>query len=51
MEAIKRHGLLIGIMLFIDRNFYREHKFASLYYPLIEDENFILLLDDAFYLK
>lgn len=51
LKAIERYGLFIGILFFIDRNFYREHKFAFLYYPLIENEDFILLLDDHFYLE
>lgn len=47
-EAVERHGAA-GLLLFIDRYFYREHAFAFTHYPLRLLHGGYLKLDDALY--
>jgi putative component of membrane protein insertase Oxa1/YidC/SpoIIIJ protein YidD len=48
--AIRKYGWFKGIILFIDRNFYRENFSAWFNYPLKERSNGVLKLDDSYYL-
>lgn len=48
--AIEKHGLIIGICYFIDRNFYRENISCYYHYELRENKEGILKLDDSYYL-
>jgi putative component of membrane protein insertase Oxa1/YidC/SpoIIIJ protein YidD len=48
--SIKKHGLILGICYFIDRNFYRENISSNYQYGLRETEYGILKLDDSFYI-
>jgi hypothetical protein len=48
--AVKRYGVIKGVALFVDRNFYRENIAIFYYYPLVEDNNCLLKLDDAYFL-
>ncbi len=49
-EAIRRHGFFIGLMLFIDRNLYRENPQMYQFYDLVSVGPGILKLDDRFFL-
>lgn len=49
-QAIDKFGLPMGILLFIDRNFYRENIAAFKHYELREDGSGRLRLDDSFYI-
>ena len=49
-QAIKKYGLVLGISVFIDRYFYREHPGSFWHYGLKESENGVLKLDDSFFL-
>ncbi len=48
-EAVERHGA-VGLLLFIDRYFYREHAFAFNHYPFRILHGGFLKLDDTPYL-
>jgi putative component of membrane protein insertase Oxa1/YidC/SpoIIIJ protein YidD len=50
LEAIKRHGFLVGLCMFVDRNLYRENPGAYAAYDLIETSAGALKLDDRFFL-
>jgi len=49
-QAINRHGLIVGIAFFIDRNLYRENIESHLHYQLRETQFGVLKLDDSYYL-
>ena len=52
-RAIRTHGFLSGIGLFVDRHFFREHPGASLYYGLQETmrgSRVKLKLNDSYFL-
>jgi len=49
-KAIDEKGVILGIAYFIDRNLYREHRFARGYYPLVVNPDESLKLSDSFYL-
>jgi hypothetical protein len=49
-RSIERHGLVLGLVRFVDRFCFREHTAASLYYPLAVSSDGALRLDDAFFL-
>jgi putative component of membrane protein insertase Oxa1/YidC/SpoIIIJ protein YidD len=49
-HAIEKYGPYLGVCLFIDRTFYRENPGAYFYYPLKENKEGNLKLDDSFYL-
>jgi putative component of membrane protein insertase Oxa1/YidC/SpoIIIJ protein YidD len=49
-QAIEKYGPYLGVCLFIDRTFYRENPGAYFYYPLKENQEGNLKLDDSFYL-
>jgi putative component of membrane protein insertase Oxa1/YidC/SpoIIIJ protein YidD len=49
-RAIRKHGMLIGIAYFIDRNLYREHPAMFNYYSLKERQDGVLKLDDSAFL-
>jgi len=48
-QAIEKYGPYIGICIFIDRTFYRENPGAYFYYPLKENQEGSLKLDDSKY--
>lgn len=50
-QAIAKYGLIVGISVFIDRNFYREHVACYRYYELRETSLGTLKLDDSYYLE
>ena len=47
--SVKKHGLLIGLCMFIDRNLYREN-FAAQYHYLLKNKNGELKYDDSIFL-
>ena len=49
-RAVERHGLLVGVCLFIDRNLYRENAGMVARYSLVEGADGALRLDDGFFL-
>ena len=49
-RAILRHGFVLGLALYIDRNLYRENSTTHWYYPYRETGAGVLKLDDGFYL-
>lgn len=49
-RAILKHGLVLGLALYIDRNLYRENSTTHWYYPYREAGAGLLKLDDGFYL-
>lgn len=49
-QALRKHGLILGICFFIDRHFYRENATAYFHYELRETKTGVLKLDDSFYL-
>ncbi len=49
-HAINHYGLVIGMALFIDRNFYRENVGSHLHYTYRETNSGVLKLDDSNYL-
>ena len=50
-KSILQDGFLFGTSKFIDRYYFREHKYAWLYYPRVETADGILRLDDSYYLS
>ncbi len=50
-QSISRQGFLVGMLLFIDRYYYRENISAPYNYPLYENEEGVLKLNDDYYLK
>ena len=48
--AVQRHGLLGAACLFIDRNLYRENPGMGARYPLVEQADGTLKLDDRFFI-
>lgn len=50
-RAILKHGLVLGLALYIDRNLYRENSTTHWYYPYRETGAGVLKLDDGFYLS
>jgi len=48
--AIEKYGFLPGILLFIDRIYYRENPHAAFYYPKRRNYQNYLKLDDSFFL-
>lgn len=49
-KSVNEKGLLIGTLEFIDRYYYREHKYIYYYYPLFIDKyNQVKLNDDINY--
>ena len=49
-RSISERGFLIGILLFVDRFYYRENSGTRYYYPLFENTEGVLKLEDDFYL-
>ena len=49
-QSISEKGVFIGILLFLDRYYYRENPSIPYNYPLYENEEGILKLNDDFYL-
>lgn len=49
-QAIRKHGLIVGLALFIDRNLYREHPGMYSYYSFKERQDGVLKLDDSAFL-
>lgn len=49
-QSISEKGVFIGILLFLDRYYYRENPSIPYNYPLYETEEGILKLNDDFYL-
>lgn len=50
VRAIRRHGPVLGLLLFIDRHLYRENPATPYMYPLTEMKNRTLKLNDAYFL-
>lgn len=50
-QSISENGLLLGILLFIDRYYYRENPSVPYNYPLYENAEGILKLNDDYYLS
>ena len=50
LQAIEKYGFLPGILLFIDRIYYRENPHAAFYYPKRRNNQNYLKLDDSFFL-
>jgi putative component of membrane protein insertase Oxa1/YidC/SpoIIIJ protein YidD len=50
LQAVQRHGFLMGLCLFIDRSFYRENPQIGDLYPYRQQNLGLLRLDDSFYL-
>jgi putative component of membrane protein insertase Oxa1/YidC/SpoIIIJ protein YidD len=51
MQAIEKYGFFPGILLFIDRIYYRENPAAYLFYPKKRNSRLFLKLDDTYFLK
>lgn len=49
-QSISEKGVFLGILLFLDRYYYRENPSIPYNYPLYETEEGILKLNDDFYL-
>ncbi len=49
-KSISRKGFFPGILMFIDRYYYRENPGIPYLYPLYENEEGVLKLNDDFYL-
>jgi len=47
-HVFERYGIIKGMMLFIDRYYFREHKYSYRYYIKIIKDDKILLDDDLF---
>jgi putative component of membrane protein insertase Oxa1/YidC/SpoIIIJ protein YidD len=50
MQAIRKYGFGIGILIFIDRICFRENQAAYLYYPIKRNERNQSRLDDTYFL-
>ncbi len=51
MQAIEKYGFFPGILLFVDRIYYRENSDAYLFYPKRRDSRLFLKLDDTYFLS
>ena len=51
MQAIEKYGFFPGILLFIDRIYYRENSAAYLFYPKKRNSGLFLRLDDRYFLS
>jgi putative component of membrane protein insertase Oxa1/YidC/SpoIIIJ protein YidD len=50
IRAVKRYGFVPGILIFVDRLFYRENMGAFEYYPKIRNSRNQSRLDDTYFL-
>lgn len=50
LRAIESRGVVAGMLLFIDRIYFRENPDARLFYPVRRDARLFLKLDDTFFL-
>ena len=51
LRAISRRGLAFGLVMFIDRYYYRENATAFGNYDLVQADDGILKIDDSEYLE
>ena len=50
-QAVSEHGMLLGVVMFIDRNMYRENLQAYGMYQMLYRTDGVLKVDDGFYLE
>ncbi|MBN1410261.1 MAG: membrane protein insertion efficiency factor YidD [Spirochaetales bacterium] len=51
LQAIQKYGFIPGVILFIDRIYYRENSEAFKHYPKKRNDEFYLKLNDSFFLN